>query len=175
MRLLGINAAFHDPAAAIHDPAAAIHDPAAAVHDLAAAVAVDGKVVAAAEERRLSRRKHGKCPVPFSSWELPDLAARWCPAQSRGACDLDAIAKVTKVAHHVTHAGSAGLDQGHRGRRLRDRPGRLGRAGRRDPGVGERSAAAAPAGQAARSAALDRYSPARFQRDWDRALGEVTR
>ena len=43
MRLLGINAAFHDPAAAVHDPAAA-------VHDLAAAVAVDGKVVAAAEE-----------------------------------------------------------------------------------------------------------------------------
>lgn len=49
MCLLGINAAFHDPAAAAHDPAAA-------AHDLAAAVAVDGKVVAAAEEKR-----HGKC------------------------------------------------------------------------------------------------------------------
>ena len=40
MCLLGINAAFHDPAAA--------------AHDLAAAVAVDGKVVAVAEEKRLS-------------------------------------------------------------------------------------------------------------------------
>jgi carbamoyltransferase len=48
-------------------------------HDPAAAVVVDGRVVAAAEEEeRLSRRKHGKRPVPFSAWELPELSAAWC-------------------------------------------------------------------------------------------------
>ncbi|MFF0531091.1 carbamoyltransferase [Nocardia amikacinitolerans] len=57
MRILGINAIFHDPAAA---------------------VIVDGEIVAAAEEERFSRRKHGKRPVPFSAWELPEQAARWC-------------------------------------------------------------------------------------------------
>jgi carbamoyltransferase len=57
MRVLGINAVFHDPAAAI---------------------VVDGRIVAAAEEERFSRRKHGKRPVPFSAWELPEEAARWC-------------------------------------------------------------------------------------------------
>lgn len=57
VRILGINAVFHDPAAA---------------------VIVDGEIVAAAEEERFSRRKHGKRPVPFSTWELPDRAAAWC-------------------------------------------------------------------------------------------------
>ncbi|MCC9305903.1 carbamoyltransferase [Kitasatospora sp. RB6PN24] len=57
MRVLGINALFHDPAAAL---------------------VVDGAVVAAAEEERFSRRKHGKRPLPFSAWELPEQAARWC-------------------------------------------------------------------------------------------------
>jgi carbamoyltransferase len=57
VRILGINAVFHDPAAAL---------------------IVDGEIVAAAEEERFSRRKHGKRPVPFSAWELPELSARWC-------------------------------------------------------------------------------------------------
>ncbi|GGL81852.1 carbamoyltransferase [Streptomyces fumigatiscleroticus] len=57
MRILGINALFHDPAAAL---------------------VVDGRTVAAAEEERFSRRKHGKRPVPFSAWEVPELSARWC-------------------------------------------------------------------------------------------------
>jgi carbamoyltransferase len=57
MRVLGINAVFHDPAAAL---------------------VIDGEVVAAAEEERFSRRKHGKRPVPYSAWELPDQAAAWC-------------------------------------------------------------------------------------------------
>jgi carbamoyltransferase len=55
--VLGINAVFHDPAAAL---------------------VVDGEIVAAAEEERFTRRKHGKSPVPFSTWELPESAARWC-------------------------------------------------------------------------------------------------
>ncbi|KUO06913.1 carbamoyltransferase [Streptomyces sp. DSM 15324] len=133
MRVLGINALFHDPAAAL---------------------VVDGSIVAAAEEERFSRRKHGKRPVPFSAWELPERSARWCleragltpsdldavaysydpglarPAELLGLDDpwdhlrqeyarrapeflaealpgLDA-AKVRFVAHHVAHAASAG-------------------------------------------------------------------
>src|SRR5215204_2302144 len=72
MRVLGINAVFHDPAAAL---------------------VVDGHVVAAAEEERFSRRKHGKRPVPFSAWELPELSARWCLEQAGlRPADLDAVA-----------------------------------------------------------------------------------
>jgi carbamoyltransferase len=72
MRVLGINAIFHDPAAAL---------------------IVDGQVVAAAEEERFSRRKHGKRPVPFSAWELPEKSAAWC-LESAGLTpgDLDAVA-----------------------------------------------------------------------------------
>ncbi|MCW3009845.1 MAG: Carbamoyltransferase, partial [Solirubrobacterales bacterium] len=57
MNVLGVNAVFHDPAAAL---------------------VVDGVVVAAAEEERFSRRKHGKDPVPFSTWELPAQAIAFC-------------------------------------------------------------------------------------------------
>ena len=61
-RVLGINAVFHDPAAAL---------------------VVDGEIVAAAEEERFSRRKHGKPPVPFSTWELPEQAIRLVPGGGR--------------------------------------------------------------------------------------------
>src|SRR4051794_21332379 len=66
--VLGVNAVFHDPAAAI---------------------VVDGRVVAAAEEERFSRRKHGKTPVPFSTWELPEQAIRFCLA--RAGVDMDGV------------------------------------------------------------------------------------
>jgi len=138
VKVLGINALFHDPAAAL---------------------VVDGVTVAAAEEERFSRRKHGKRPVPFSAWELPELAARWClesagldvseidavaysydpalakPADEMGLDDpwdhlrqlyasrapgflatalpgLDPAA-VRFVPHHVAHAASAGLASPH--------------------------------------------------------------
>ncbi|WP_225839454.1 carbamoyltransferase C-terminal domain-containing protein [Streptomyces sp. NK08204] len=133
MRVLGINALFHDPAAAL---------------------VVDGRIVAAAEEERFSRRKHGKRPLPFSAWELPERSARWCLEHAGlTPSDLDAVAysyepelalpadrlglddpwdhlrqeyarrapeflaealpgldadKVRFVAHHVAHAASAG-------------------------------------------------------------------
>jgi carbamoyltransferase len=132
MRVLGINAIFHDPAAAL---------------------VVDGRTVAAAEEERFSRRKHGKRPVPFSAWELPELSAAWClRAGGLEPSDLDAVAysfdprlchsvdgdpwdwlrveyarrapqflatalpgldpaMVRFVPHHVAHAASAGLAQ----------------------------------------------------------------
>jgi len=134
VRILGINALYHDPSAAI---------------------VMDGTTVAAAEEERFSRRKHGKRPVPFSAWELPELAAAWCLERAGIRADqLDAVtysfdpalrlppgeigvvdpwddlrqeyarrapdflaaalpgldpAKVRFVPHHVAHAASAGL------------------------------------------------------------------
>ncbi|MCW4355511.1 carbamoyltransferase [Hoyosella sp. YIM 151337] len=72
MRVLGINAVFHDPSAAL---------------------VVDGRIVAAAEEERFSRRKHGKRPVPFAAWELPEQAAAWCLQQAGlSITDIDAVA-----------------------------------------------------------------------------------
>jgi len=134
VKVLGINAIYHDPAAAL---------------------VVDGKIVAAAEEERFSRRKHGKRPLPWSAWELPELSAAWCLAEAGlHPEDLDAVAysfdpalmgtpeesglnddgdvmrkmyaekapeflahalpgldpaKVRYVKHHVAHAASAGL------------------------------------------------------------------
>jgi carbamoyltransferase len=53
---------------------------------------VDGEVVAAAEEERFSRRKHGKRPVPFAAWELPEQAMRWCLDEAGlRPEDLDAV------------------------------------------------------------------------------------
>jgi carbamoyltransferase len=89
VRILGINAIFHDPAAAL---------------------VVDGETVAAAEEERFSRRKHGKRPVPFSAWELPELSARWCLRNAGLAPeDLDAVAYSYDPA--LVRRELAGLDE----------------------------------------------------------------
>jgi carbamoyltransferase len=62
-------------------------------HDSAAAIVVDGEVVAAAEEERFTRRKHGKPPLAFATWELPERAARWCLQRAGlAAGELDAVA-----------------------------------------------------------------------------------
>jgi carbamoyltransferase len=72
MRILGVNAVFHDPAAAL---------------------VVDGEIVAAAEEERFTRRKHGKPNVVFSAWEMPERSAAWCLAEAGlSPGDLDAVA-----------------------------------------------------------------------------------
>jgi carbamoyltransferase len=138
VRVLGINAIYHDPAAAL---------------------VVDGEIVAAAEEERFSRRKHGKRPVPFSAWELPEKSAAWCLAEGGlSAADVDVVTysfdpalarpaqqlgladpwdhlrttyatrapqflasalpgldpeQVRYVPHHVAHAASAGLAAPH--------------------------------------------------------------
>src|SRR3954453_8777835 len=90
MRVLGVNAIFHDPAAAI---------------------VVDGRTVAAAEEERFSRRKHGKRPVPFSTWELPEGAIRWCLAEAGlEPDDLDAVAYSYDPG--LVDPDSGGLDPG---------------------------------------------------------------
>jgi len=57
MYTLGINAAFHDSSACL---------------------VKDGQVIAAAEEERFTRKKHGKRPIPFSTYELPYYAIDYC-------------------------------------------------------------------------------------------------
>lgn len=57
MYILGINAVFHDSAACILK---------------------NGILLAAAEEERFTHIKHGKRPVPFSTWELPFHAIDYC-------------------------------------------------------------------------------------------------
>ncbi|MGE5490524.1 MAG: carbamoyltransferase, partial [Actinomycetota bacterium] len=54
----------------------------AAYHDSAACLVQDGVVLAAAEEERFNRIKHGKRPVPFSAWELPYHAIDYCLAEA---------------------------------------------------------------------------------------------
>lgn len=57
MYTLGINAAFHDSSASL---------------------VKDGEILAAAEEERFTRIKHGKRPIPFSTYELPFHAIDFC-------------------------------------------------------------------------------------------------
>jgi carbamoyltransferase len=65
----------------------------AAFHDSSAALVVDGVVVAAAEEERFTRIKHGKRPVPFSAWELPFNAIDFCLKQAGVTiADVDHVA-----------------------------------------------------------------------------------
>jgi carbamoyltransferase len=53
----------------------------------------DGIVVAAAEEERFTGVKHGKRPIPFSTYELPFHAIDYCLGAGGIACaDLDHIA-----------------------------------------------------------------------------------
>lgn len=72
MRTLGINAAYHDSAACLVD---------------------DGRIVAAAEEERFTRIKHGKRPIPFSAYELPFHAIDYCLREAGiDLSDIDNIA-----------------------------------------------------------------------------------
>jgi len=57
MYILGINAVFHDSSACIIK---------------------DGQLLAAAEEERFTHFKHGKRPIPFSTYELPFHAIDYC-------------------------------------------------------------------------------------------------
>src|SRR5690349_8430610 len=72
MYVLGINAAFHDSSAAL------LHD---------------GVPLAAAEEERFTRIKHGKRPVPFLSYQLPFHAIDYCLKEAGiGLREVDRIA-----------------------------------------------------------------------------------
>jgi carbamoyltransferase len=50
----------------------------AVYHDSAACLVKDGMVIAAAEEERFTHIKHGKRPIPFSTYELPYYAIDYC-------------------------------------------------------------------------------------------------
>lgn len=50
----------------------------AVYHDSSACLVKDGIVIAAAEEERFTRKKHGKRPIPFSTYELPYYAIDYC-------------------------------------------------------------------------------------------------
>jgi carbamoyltransferase len=50
----------------------------AAYHDDAACLVKDGVVIAAAEDERFTHVKHGKRPVPFTTWQLPFHAIEYC-------------------------------------------------------------------------------------------------
>lgn len=50
----------------------------AAFHDCSACIVRDGTVLAAAEEERFTRIKHGKRPLPFTVWQLPFHAIDYC-------------------------------------------------------------------------------------------------
>jgi len=50
----------------------------AVYHDCSACLVHDGKVIAAAEEERFTRIKHGKRPLPFTTWQLPFHAIDYC-------------------------------------------------------------------------------------------------
>jgi len=65
----------------------------AAYHDCAACLVENGQVVAAAEEERFTRIKHGKRPVPFSTWQLPYHAIDYCLGEAGIAlADVDHVA-----------------------------------------------------------------------------------
>jgi carbamoyltransferase len=65
----------------------------AAFHDTAACLVKDGLVVAAAEEERFTRIKHGKRPIPFSTYDLPFHAIDFClAAAGLHLRDIDHIA-----------------------------------------------------------------------------------
>jgi hypothetical protein len=88
VKVLGINAIFRDPAAAL---------------------IVDGQMVAAAEEERFSRRKHGKRPVPFSANTSFNTAGRPMVDTPREAMELFGSAPVDLLAvgPFAAHRGNA--------------------------------------------------------------------
>ena len=72
MYILGINAVYHDPAACLVQ---------------------DGGVIAAAEEERFTHVKHGKRPIPFSTYELPFHAIDYCLREAGiTLADIDHVA-----------------------------------------------------------------------------------
>ena len=65
----------------------------AVYHDSAACLVEDGRVLAAAEEERFTHIKHGKRPIPFSTYELPFNAIDYCLREAGiDLVDVDHIA-----------------------------------------------------------------------------------
>jgi carbamoyltransferase len=80
----------------------------AAFHDCAACLVEDGVVIAAAEEERFTRIKHGKRPLPFTVWQLPFHAI--------GSC-LRAAGISMRDISHVAYSYDPALQLGDRAER----------------------------------------------------------
>lgn len=83
----------------------------AAFHDCSACLVEDGVVLAAAEEERFSRIKHGKRPLPFTVWQLPYHAIDYCLGQAGIVlADVDHVAYAYDPAIELgAHAGQRTL------------------------------------------------------------------
>jgi carbamoyltransferase len=81
----------------------------AAYHDCSATLVRDGTVIAAAEEERFTRIKHGKRPVPFSTWQLPFHAMDYCLREAGiNLADVDHVAYSYNPSLLLgSHAGNA--------------------------------------------------------------------
>jgi hypothetical protein len=82
----------------------------AAYHDCSATLVHDGVVVAAAQEERFTRVKHGKRPVPFTTWQLPYYAIDH-PSGYR-ATTLSRCPCTTALNSDATAAAKASSNQG---------------------------------------------------------------
>lgn len=83
----------------------------AAYHDSAACLVRDGVPLAAAEEERFTRIKHGKRPIPFSTYELPFAAIDYCLREAGiNLVDMDTVAySYDPTLLLSTHSGEATL------------------------------------------------------------------
>jgi carbamoyltransferase len=142
MLVLGIQGEPNAPRGDPRDVAAELR-PAGWYHDAAAALIEDGRIVAAIEEERLSRRKHtGRFPTGAIQFCLNQLGVRLenvdriafgerggngpylDPAISRERiaailcselhCEADIVDRIALVEHHVGHAVSAYACSGYR-------------------------------------------------------------
>ena len=65
----------------------------AVYHDSSACLVRDGVVIAAVEDERFTHVKHGKRPVPFTTWELPHHAVDYCLKEAGiDLADVDHVA-----------------------------------------------------------------------------------
>lgn len=77
----------------------------ATFHDCSACIVRDGVVLAAAEEERFTRIKHGKRPLPFTVWQLPFHAIDYC---------LREAGVTLAEVDHVAYASDPWLQLGER-------------------------------------------------------------
>lgn len=81
----------------------------AAFHDCSACLVSDGVVIAAAEEERFTRFKHGKRPLPFTVWQLPFHAIDYCLAEAGiRLADVSHVAYSYNPHIELSEAGNPG-------------------------------------------------------------------
>ena len=81
----------------------------AAFHDCSACLVEDGAVIAAAEEERFTRVKHGKRAVPFTVWQLPFHAINYCLQEA--GIELREVAHVAYSYDPFIQLGEHAIDK----------------------------------------------------------------